>query len=51
MTRPCIGGGCSNTVTDPRYDLCDTCWVRVRDLVETAAQEVIAAAELILEEA
>jgi hypothetical protein len=49
--RKCIGPGCQTAVTDPRFDLCDPCWMRLRDLVDEAAQDIIDGAELILKEA
>lgn len=47
--RDCLGG-CGRLARSEDYDLCNDCFLRLRDLVELAAAEVIAAAELILEE-
>jgi len=48
--RKCIGPGCQRLVYDPRYGLCGTCWPRLRDLVDRAAQDIIDGAELMLKE-
>lgn len=44
----CIG--CGHRSVDPPYDYCPTCWLRLRDLVEEAAREIVAAAEALLRE-